>query len=28
MLFDFFQVIQFLYETFFTIMCTFRDNSL
>jgi len=28
MLFDLFQVIQLLNETFFTIMYTFRDNSL
>jgi len=28
MLFDLFQVIQLLYETFFTIMYTLRDNSL
>jgi len=28
MLFDFFQAIQLLYETFFIIMYTFRDNNL
>jgi len=28
MLFNLFQAIQLLYEIFFTIMCSFRDNSL
>jgi len=28
MLFDLFQAIELLYETFFTIICTFGNNSL